>query len=72
MTYAGLRVIEQNIAASMLDIATKLRRAVDAAFLAHEGDGTVAVDDETADLRDSRPKTFFHRRSPACVMEHKN
>jgi hypothetical protein len=57
----GLGVIEQDIAAGMLDVAAKRRRAVDSAFLAHEADSAFAIDDKTPALRDSRTKTVFHR-----------
>jgi hypothetical protein len=59
----GIGVIEQDIAAGLLDVAAKPWRAVDSAFLAHEADRAFAVDDQTVDLRDSWTKTALHRFS---------
>src|SRR5262245_4963715 len=47
---ARLREVEQEIAAGMLDVAAKLRGAIDAARLAHEADSAVAADNDAFDL----------------------
>src|ERR1700683_3631494 len=57
---ARVGVFDQKIAAGMLHVAHQARRRIDAALLAHEADGAVAVDGKAFDVRNSRTKALFH------------
>jgi hypothetical protein len=66
-------VLEQEIAAGVLNVAYQLRRAVDATLLAHETNGTFVVDDDSSELRNSRAKALFHHLSPTkteLILSH--
>src|SRR5215470_352324 len=52
VTVAVISMVEpKRVAAGHLDVADKPRRGIDARLLAHESDGAIAVDGDTARLR---------------------
>ena len=59
----GVGVLEDEIAAGMLDVAHHARRGVDAPLFAHKADGSFAIDRDPAGARRARTQAVFHGSS---------
>ena len=62
---AGVGVLEQQVAAGVLDVAQRGPACIDAPFLAHEADRPAAIDHEALHLGGCGPNTILHHGSPA-------
>src|SRR5262245_3325155 len=57
---AGVEVADQPVAARVLDVAHHLRRGVDHAFLAHEGDAAAFIDEDFLGEGKPAPQGSLH------------
>jgi hypothetical protein len=57
-------MLDNQVAARVLDIADHRGRGVGARLLAHEADGTLTVDGDAIDAGQARAKAWFHRSLP--------
>ena len=55
---------KQQLAAGLFDIEHHAWRSVDAQFVAHEGNGAVAIDREGSDQRGADGKSGLHAATP--------
>jgi len=61
---ARIRVLQDQVAARIFDVADHRRRRIGACLLAHEADGAVRADRDAIDAGGTRAKAWLHRSPP--------
>src|SRR5258708_22196211 len=65
---ARIRVLQDQVAASIFDVADHRRRGIGARLLAHEADGAIRADRDPVDAGGARTKAWLHRSAPKGTL----
>jgi hypothetical protein len=66
---ARIGMLDNQVAARVLDIADHRGRGVGARLLPHEADGTLTVDRDAVDAGQARAKAWLHQFAPSRSMD---